>query len=452
MLSLARDCDTAYFERLRAAEFARLDAGGHAYLDYTGAGLYGASQVAAQTRLLTEGVFGNPHSEHGPSRASTHGLDEARRRTLAFFGVDEASHGLIFTANASAAIRLVGESYPFGPDRGFVLTADNHNSVNGVREFARRARAPVEVLPIDAALRAQDPAARLQVLARGGSGLLAFPAQSNFSGVRHDLSLVREAKRLGFDVLLDVASFVPTSPLDLKACPADFTALSFYKLFGLPTGLGALIVRREALARLQRPWFAGGTVDFVSIQHGLHQLRPGHEGYEDGTPDFLAGGALIAGFDLLQQVGMARLSRRIDELTAEFLEDLQALTHADGAPLVTVYGPPGLQARGGTVAFNVLQRDGSAVPYIDVERRAAEAGVALRGGCFCNPGSAERAFDFGADDTARCFTALAEDFSIPKFAACLGGDKPVGAVRASFGLPTTRRDLDRALEAIAAFA
>jgi hypothetical protein len=44
---------------------------------------------------------------------------------------------------------------------------------------------------------------------------------------------------------LDAAAFAPTHPLDLTAVPADFVCISFYKLFGWPTGIGALVVRKE---------------------------------------------------------------------------------------------------------------------------------------------------------------------------------------------------------------
>ena len=38
---------TRALDDLRAREFPMLDAGSHVYLDYTGAGLYGASQISA---------------------------------------------------------------------------------------------------------------------------------------------------------------------------------------------------------------------------------------------------------------------------------------------------------------------------------------------------------------------------------------------------------------------
>jgi selenocysteine lyase/cysteine desulfurase len=398
---------------LREREFARL--GDHAYLDYTGAALYGASQLRAHQALLASGVFGNPHSDSDTSRASSDILENARRRVLEFFDVDESTHDVVFTANTTAAIKLVAESYPFSPDTSCVLSVDNHNSVNGIREYARRADAHVRVLPLDDDLRLDRPVHHLG----DGPGLLAFPAQSNFSGVRHPLSLVAAARSRAFAVLLDVAAFVPSQALSLRECPADFVALSFYKLFGYPTGVGALIARHDSLANLRRPWFSGGTIEYVSIADGTHQLKAGHESFEDGTTNFLEVAALEAGFALLDEVKMLRLSAHVCKLTHILLSELAAMPH------VTIYGPPDCSARGGTVAFNV---DG--VCYTEVERRAREAGVSLRGGCFCNPGAAEHAFGFVANAASR-------------------GN--IGAVRMSVGLANTCDDVERGLDVIAAF-
>src|SRR6185436_2669316 len=259
MLKTVAAIGPASLAELREREFSRLDAHRQVYLDYTGSALYGESQLRAHQELLREGLFGNPHSEHGPSRASAAIIDAARQLVLGFFDADESTHDVIFTANASAAIKLVAESYPFTPRMACLLSADNHNSMNGLREYARRAGARVRYLPLDDELRLDAPQPIVAEEARGEGGLLAFPAQSNFSGVRHSLSLITLAKSLGYDVLLDAAAYVPGHAFSLHECPADFIALSFYKLFGYPTGLGALVARREALARLRRPWFAGGT-------------------------------------------------------------------------------------------------------------------------------------------------------------------------------------------------
>jgi selenocysteine lyase/cysteine desulfurase len=231
--------------------------------------------------------------------------------------------------------------------------------------------------------------------------------------------------------------------------PADFAALSFYKLFGHPTGVGALIARREALARLRRPWFAGGTVRYASVAAESHRLLPRHEAFEDGTPNFLSIAALEAGFALLDEVQLPRLSAHVGRLTARLLGELHALRHRNGAPLVRIYGPADLTARGGTIAVNVLARDGSAIPFAEVEHRAAARNVALRGGCFCNPGASEAAFGLERHVITACFDALGDDFTIDRFAACAG--TAVGAVRLSLGLANDDRDVARAVELIAEF-
>jgi selenocysteine lyase/cysteine desulfurase len=435
---------------LRTREFARLDEQGLAYLDYAATALYGTSQLRAHHALLAGAVFGNPHSESQPSRAAAAVIEQARRALLAWFDVDEASHDVCFTANTSAAIKLVAEGYGFGPRAGLVVAADNHNSVNGVREYARRAGAPIRVLPLDDELRLADPDAHLAAAARRGRGLVALPAQSNFSGVRHPLALVGRARALGFEVLLDAAAFVPSQRLSLRACPADFAVLSFHKLFGLPTSVGALVARREALARLRRPWFAGGTVAFASVAADRHRLHRGHEGFEDGTPDFLGIAALDAGFALLDEVGAAPLAAHLGLLTGHLLDQLAALRHASGAPLVQLYGPHDLRDRGATVALNLCDAGGAAIPYTAVEARARDAGVAVRGGCFCNPGAAEAAFGLAPAQLAACLDGSGDEFSPSRLAGCIG--RAVGAVRLSLGMATSRADVDRAVAVMASFA
>jgi len=447
MLSVARAETQISFEALRAREFRRLDVQNLAYLDYAGSALYSDSQLRAHHALLSEGVFGNPHSDSGPSRASTEIIDTARRRVLQFLDVDESTHDVCFTANTSAAIKLVAESYPFGGDSTLLLSADNHNSVNGIREYARRGGARVRYIPLDDELRLLDAEAIIE--SESNPGLLAFPAQSNFSGVRHPLALVAKAKSRGFDVLLDLAAYVPSRAFSLRRCPADFVAMSFYKLFGYPTGIGALVARREALARLRRPWFAGGTVLFASVAADTHRLRPRHEAFEDGTPDFLGIAGLDAGFDLLAEAGMDRLSAHVSELTGLLIEQLRSLRHRNGAPLVTIYGPANTIDRGGTVAFNVCDRDGVPLSYTLVETRARQAGVSLRGGCFCNPGASESAFALDPTRIATCLADLGAIFTPERFAACSG--TAVGAVRASVGLANNREDIQRAVDVVASF-
>jgi hypothetical protein len=60
---------TMLLDRLRATEYSYLDASGHVYLDYTGAGLPAQAQLSAHAERIRGGCFGNPHSESPASAA-----------------------------------------------------------------------------------------------------------------------------------------------------------------------------------------------------------------------------------------------------------------------------------------------------------------------------------------------------------------------------------------------
>ena len=284
--SAAAASDEAHFAQWRARELSRVERAGLAYLDYTGAALYPESLVRADALRLAGALLGNPHSEHAPSRAASADVDAARMAILSFLRADPAEYAVVLTSNATAACRLVAESFPFREASRLVLTADNHNSVNGIREYARARGAEVMTIPLDGELRLLEPLRSLDPGPRGPS-LLALPAQSNFSGVRHPLDLVSAARARGYRVLLDAASYVPTAELRLDAISPDFVALSVYKIAGYPSGIGALVARHEALADLRRPSFAGGTVRWVSVQRNRHRLsrwRGGVRGWHRSLP------------------------------------------------------------------------------------------------------------------------------------------------------------------------
>jgi selenocysteine lyase/cysteine desulfurase len=439
---------TAALDDLRAAEYGYLDADGHAYLDYTGAGLPARAQLDAHARRLTGRCFGNPHSENPASAASTELIERTRRAVLRHFGASPDEYTVIFTPNASGACRLVGEAYPFGRGSRFVLTADNHNSVHGIREFARARGAATEYVPFSSAELRVDDDAVLAALRRRPRwrarrrGLFAFPAQSNFTGVQHQLGWIDLARSRGYDVLLDAAAYVPANRLDLSVLRPDFVPVSWYKVFGYPAGVGCLIARREALARLERPWFAGGTISAVSVLAGWHVLAGGEAGFEDGTPGFLHIPDVEFGLSWVNRIGTELIHERVMCLTGLLLDGLTGLRHGNGRPMARIYGPAGTSGRGGTVAFSLLDPRGDALDARAVERDMAAAGISVRTGCFCNPGAAEAAFGLTRADITRARLSnarTAEEFA--SWAGIPGG----GAIRASVGLASNVADVDRFL-------
>jgi selenocysteine lyase/cysteine desulfurase len=492
---------TAALDRLRASQYGYLDADGHIYLDYTGAGLAAQAQLDAHAARIGRHCYGNPHSENPTSAASTELIEQARQAVLAHFNAPPDEYAVIFTPNATGACRLVGEAYPFGPRSRLVLTFDNHNSVHGVREFARARGAVTEYVPFDSAeLRIADDAVRHALgqgrpgpagaawrVARSGvapwagrgrrarwqrtisrewgqdqcqpepgtgaaksrqrRGLFAYPAQSNFSGVQHPLRWIDIAHELGYDVLLDAAAFVPASRLDLSAVKPEFVPVSWYKVFGYPTGVGCLVARREALERLWRPWFSGGTIYAVSVQGDWHALAGDESRFEDGTLNYLNVPDLQFGLSWVNGIGMDVIQLRVSCLTGWLIGRLAGLRHSDGTAMALIYGPAGTSCRGGTVAFNLLDPAGQLVDERAVARDTAAAGISLRTGCFCNPGAGEGAFDLSRGHVSRALRTGAR--TVDEYLDVLGL-RNGGAVRVSVGLASNLDDVERFLAFIEA--
>ena len=436
---------------LRKEEYARLDAGEHVYLDYTGGGIYAESQIHKHHKLLHENVYGNPHSSNPTSIAATHLVESARDYILKFFNADPDEYLAIFTPNASGALKLVGESYPF-PNGRYLLTFDNHNSVNGIREFAHARGANVTYIPVmlpDMRVDASQLDRELAKPSKSGHNLFAYPAQSNFSSVKHPLEWIEKAHAHGWDVLLDAAAFVPTSKLDLGKVKPDFVPVSFYKIFGYPTGLGALIARKSALAKLHRPWFAGGTITVASVQGDKYYLADGAAAFEDGTLDYLNIPAIEIGLRHIESIGYDVIGERVKTLTGWLLQNLTALKHSTGEPLVRLFGPATSEGRGGAVTVNFYEKDGHAFDHRFIESEANKVNISLRTGCFCNPGAGEVALGISRVELDVCFTRPdhRDVMSIDEFRKCIDG-KSSGAVRISVGPITNFNDV----QALLAFA
>lgn len=427
--------ESSAFSRLRRKQFSQLDRSNVVYLDYTGACPVPKSLPEKHMSNLSSNVYANPHSASLPSSAATAAFHRAKTTVLRFFNARD--HELIFTANASSAIHLVAQTFPFGQDSTLYLTADNHNSVLALRESARMARCSTVVIPLESRLTLSQPLSYIYKHNSTASSpsLFAYPAQSNFSGVRHDLQLVHHAHSKNIHVLLDAAAYAPTSALDLSRVQADFVPISFYKMFGYPTGIGALIVRKNALSMLRKNWFAGGTVKFVSVASDLHILHDGADAFQDGTVDFLSFPAIVNGIQLLSKIGMPNITKHVATVTHTFLHQIQHMRYANGARMALIYGPTLHDKnipRGGTVAMDILDSRGKRMDCHFVEREAGRRGLAIRAGCFCNPGCAERVFDIDGLSVAECVRKGNTAYD------CTSG---IGCLRVSFGMGTIKKDI-----------
>ncbi|PVF98824.1 PLP-dependent transferase [Serendipita vermifera] len=372
---------TSSLDKLRSSEFKRLKSSNIVYADYMGGCLYPESLVKRHVARLTEGVLGNTHSDSPTSKASEEYVIQARKAVLSYFDAPEDEYVCIFTSNCTGALKL----------GGFAL----EDMLNILQEE----RKP------------------------NGSSLLALTGQSNISGFRPDIpTVLKIAKDLGYYTLLDGAALVSTSSISLSSNPArrsqwsmggnvDALAVSFYKMFGYPTGIGALIARKEFLRKLQRPWFAGGTVMTVGVPRGVVESDVAWERFEDGTINYTGLVAISEGLALLQKyVGgdVPVLPMRLSTLHTWLYRTLEQITYPNGKPVVSILNlSPEVPAEpsyniewngisvqtkrftpGYTLSVIFHDASGEKILLSDVSKRAADAGISLRTGCMCNPGGA----------------------------------------------------------------
>jgi selenocysteine lyase/cysteine desulfurase len=223
-------------------------------------------------------------------------------------------------------------------------------------------------------------------------------------------------------------------------------------MFGYPSGVGCLLVRRDAWDRLHRPWFAGGTVNFATVQGTRHILAPREAGYEDGTLNYLNIPAVGIGLRHLERVGLDTIQTRVRCLTGWLLEKLLDLRHANGRHMVRIYGPTTTALRGGTVTMNLYDPDGHLLDYRRIEELAGAQRISLRTGCFCNPGAGEAAEGITEADVIAGLDAVGE-MTMPRFLQIIQhrGGKSAGAIRVSLGIVSNFADVYRFYRFIADF-
>jgi len=380
----------------------RLGEGQH-YLDYTGSSVYTETQLTAIMQDFRKNVFGNPHSENPSSSLTRDRIEEVRRMVLDFFDADPREYQVIFTKSATAALKMIGETYPWTEDSMFRYLRENHNSVLGVREYVLQSGGQFEDLTeeqVDQWISQTEQMASPETTSKTPTyHLFAYPAEENFAGVKYPLEWTEAIQKKSTEqhvwkVVLDAAAFVGTQPLSLRQFPADYVAISFYKMFGYPTGLGALILRVDDIDILRKVFWAGGSVALATSHNNFHVLkcRP-TERLEDGTVAFLDIISLKHGFEAIERCGgIKKIQEHVQCLTEWLYDKLTSLKHSNGRPLVKIFGKHGRsdssQVQGCILNFELLGSNGKVLSYKTFEKEAADAGFHVRTGIECNPGAA----------------------------------------------------------------
>ncbi|KAJ8036017.1 Molybdenum cofactor sulfurase [Holothuria leucospilota] len=465
--------------KLRQKEFPQL--ADFIYLDHTGTTLFAKSQLEKFTLDITTNLYGNPHTHSYSSQLTSDVIDHVRSRILHHFNTTPDKHCVIFTSGCTGALKLLAESFPWYPGTSsshprhaasehdqssgesvFCYLQDDHTSAVGMREVAvSRGARSVCLSPLQANTEfSKRPKSFPQCngVVSGPSHLFIYPGQSNFSGKKYPLDWTSKCKNNYLDevlcchgnwfVALDAAALVSTSPLDLSDCDADFISLSFYKLFGFPTGIGALIVKKEAVSLLKKDYFGGGTVAAYSSTDPFYAPRKmPHEWFEDGTLPFLDIIALRHGFDALDSLGggMTAISQHTFTLAKYTFEALSQMQHSNGKPLAQCYCDnefKDIHQQGPIITFNLLRPSGEFIGYAEFQKVASLYNIQLRTGCFCNIGACQYYFGLGNEEIKANFEAghvCGDDIDL------LNG-KPTGSVRISFGYMSLKSDADTFLK------
>ncbi|XP_033215040.1 molybdenum cofactor sulfurase isoform X2 [Belonocnema kinseyi] len=435
-----------------------------------GTTLYSKTQIKKASENLLSSTYANPHSV-GVASNFTHDLiEQVRYRILDHFYVSSEEYSIIFTSGATAALKIVAETFRFksaeSPDKkiekngNFVYLQDNHTSVLGMRNLVSQNGASITCLTHEKAFDIfhKSKVAEKQTSVAGSNSLFVYSAQCNFSGLKYPLEWIKAVQNGKLDsivggngswyTLLDGSAFVGTNELDLSLYKPDFVCLSFYKMFGYPTGLGALLVKNSSANVLEKVYYGGGTVNVALSSESFHVKRESlHQRFEDGTLPFLSIIALEYGFETISSIPLTEISKHVFSLARHLHHSLLTLHHNNGNPVAKLYSDTDYEdskMQGGIVTFNILRANADYVGYMEVLSMAALYNIQLRTGCFCNPGACQR------------HLALSNRTILENYEAgyvCGGskdliGGQPTGCVRISFGYMSSVNDVETVLRMV----
>ncbi len=342
---------------------------------------------------------------HTLSAEATAAYEGARATVADHIGAADRRE-VIFVRNATEAINLVarawGDANVGTSDRIVLTEMEHHSNIVPWQQLAERVGAEIDWVPVgeDGLL---DMDAYATLLERGPK-LVAVAHVSNVLGSENPVAeLARLAHDAGALVLADGAQAAPKLPLDVAELGVDFYALTGHKLYA-PTGIGALWARLDLL-RGMPPFLGGGSMIRKVTKEGTT--------YADVPARFEAGTPAIA-----QAIGMASALRWLDGLGMDAVRDHEreitdyALEQLSAVPGLRVFGPSRGPERLGPVSFEL-----EGVHAHDVSEILDRHGVAVRAGHHCAQPLMDR---LGVAATAR----------------------------ASFGVYTTREEIDRLLEGL----
>jgi cysteine desulfurase / selenocysteine lyase len=342
---------------------------------------------------------------HTMSAEATAAYEGARATVADHVGAADRRE-VIFVRNATEAINLVARSWGVANvgagDRIVLTEMEHHSNIVPWQLLAEAVGAEIDWVGVtdDGELDVDE----LAMLLERGPKLVAIAHVSNVLGTENPLSEVtRLAHEAGALVLADGAQAAPKRPLDVAALGVDFYALTGHKAYG-PTGIGALWARLELLREMP-PFLGGGSMIRRVTRGGTTYADPPTR-FEAGTPAIAQAIGMAAAFRWLDGLGMDAVLAHEREIADYALERIAEV------PDLRVFGPPRGPERTGPVSFEL-----EGIHAHDVAEILDRHGVAVRAG-------------------HHCAQPLMDQLGV------------AATTRASFGVYTTREEIDRLVDAL----
>jgi cysteine desulfurase/selenocysteine lyase len=297
---------------------------------------------------------------------------EAARERVARFVNARSARDVVFTRGTTESVNLVANAWGrkhVGPGDVILSTEmEHHSNLVPWQMLAEATGATLRHIPLDD--RGRLDLRGLDQLLEGRVKIVSFTWVSNALGSLNPVvELTRRAHAAGAAVLIDAAQAVPHLPVDFQATGADFLAFSGHKMLG-PTGIGALVAKREFLESMP-PFFGGGEmIREVGLQRSTWADVPAK--FEAGTMNFADAVGLGAAIDYLTPLGMDAVHEHGRTLAVQAIRGLAEI------PGVTVFGPPAEEDRGGIVNFAL-----GGIHAHDVAGVLDREGIAVRAGHHC---------------------------------------------------------------------
>jgi selenocysteine lyase/cysteine desulfurase len=360
------------------------------------------------------------------SRIATSAYEGARESIRRFVNA-RPDDAVIITRNTTDSINLLAGTLPEGT-HVVAFAGEHHANLLPWKRCGVR-YLPVPETPVE--MLAQLEKTLRELPQCDDPHLVAVTGASNVTGERWPIrEIARVAHDNGARLLVDAAQLAPHAPIDMVGDGVDYLAISGHKLYA-PYGAGALIGERDWLISGDPFLRGGGAVKLVTVDETLWADLPDRQ--EAGSPNVVGAVALGVACDTLAAAGMDRVAAEEAELMAYARE---RLSRVGGFQRYRVW--PADHPRTALVTFNLGE-----TPYdLLAAVLSAEHGIGIRHGCFCAHPLMMRLLRVDDAEAERLIDA----------ARAGRHERLPGAARMSFGLGTTRADVDAVVDALSAIA